>query len=95
MDERFDYTRLNDDALNALLFGFVYNCLPDCPEGDCPLADLPRASLSATFDALAAMPRVDKLALALVPQHCPNRHDEPAVRRLDEELDGLDPLLLL
>jgi hypothetical protein len=72
-----DCTNLNDDALNAYLFGIVYDCLPGCPEGDCPLADLPRENLSATFDALVEMPRVDKLALLLVPEACPSRDHPP------------------
>ncbi|MDX1594631.1 MAG: hypothetical protein R3298_10290 [Gammaproteobacteria bacterium] len=81
MDD-FDPTRLNDDGLNAYLFGIVYDCVPGCPEADCPLADLPRWTLSATFDALVAMPRVDKLALLLIPEGCPSRgHPPPDVPR--------------
>ena len=75
--DQIDFTTLNDDALNAFLFGVVYECLPGCPEGDCPLADLPRDSLSDTFDALVVMPRVDKLALLLVPEACPSRDHPP------------------
>ncbi len=77
MNDGLDIAKLNDDALNAYLFGVVYDCLPGCPEGDCPLADLPRDTLSDTFDALVAMPRVDKLALLLVPEACPSRGHPP------------------
>jgi len=72
-----DPDKLNDDALNAYLFGIVYDCLPGCPENDCPLHDLPRETLSDTFDALVTMPRVDKLALLLVPEECPSRDHPP------------------
>jgi hypothetical protein len=78
--DAIDFTRLNDDALNAFLFGVVYDCLPGCPERDCPLADLPRGSLSETFDALVVMPRVDKLALLLIPEECPSRNHPPPAK---------------
>jgi len=86
--DTIDFTKLNDDALNAYLFGVVYDCLPGCPLGDCPLADLPRGSLSETFDTLVAMPRVDKMALLLVPQECPYRdHPPPPAPPVREKRD--------
>ena len=91
-----DIDKLNDDALNAYLFGVVYDCLPGCPEGDCPLADLPRETLSHTFDALVEMPRVEKLALLLIPEECPSRdHPRPTAPPKPDAEDGTHDIIHL
>ena len=64
----------DDDALTALLFGVVIDCLAACGETECPLRDLPNGSLSALFDALLALPRYDKLELLVLPDCCADRH---------------------
>lgn len=80
-----DHNVLNDDGLNAYLFGLVFDCPMSCDRA-CPVHNLPLPSLSATFDAIDALPRSDKLELVEFPLLCTTRR-ELAARALREEID--------
>ena len=72
-----DHNALNDDGLNAYLFGLVFDCPITCHVA-CPVHNLPLPSLSDTFDAIFSMPRDNKLELIDYPLQCTRRMQRAA-----------------